>query len=228
MSKKQACMWLTVLALLLVLVPAAVNELQKSHKKISTLEQALHEEKASHEKDIANLKAAQETVEKQVLDIESVKGELSIAKEEAERAKQDAAAAKEEVERLKKVKASAVKKPPVDVANTQQQAAPTQKAEKPSGNGGRKVTFVVTAYGADCAGCQGKTASGTDYVKGRTIAAPPQYAFGTKIEIPELGGTFTVEDRGGDIQGNRLDLFYGSESESSSFGVRVVEGYVYD
>ncbi|MEH7541686.1 MULTISPECIES: 3D domain-containing protein [Bacillus cereus group] len=85
----------------------------------------------------------------------------------------------------------------------------------------------VTAYGADCKGCEGKTASGTDYTQGRTLACPPQYKFGTKIAIPDLGGTYICEDRGGAIQGNTFDMFHGSsEAATLSFGVKYVTGYI--
>ena len=40
------------------------------------------------------------------------------------------------------------------------------------------------------------------------IAAPKRYAFGTKIEIPGFG-VGEVQDRGGAIKGNRVDLYFG-------------------
>lgn len=227
--------------LLLVIFPLGISEIKEGKEKIRTLETDLLREKADHKKASEHYQQEKEKVEglnSQVNALEdelgNARAELGEAQQETKAAKEEAAAAQAEVEKLKKAKASAVKKPPAQEVKQQppqetKQAAPIpQTKEESKGNGGRKVQFVVTAYGADCAGCQGKTASGTDYAKGRTIAAPPQYAFGTKIEIPELGGTFTVEDRGGAIQGNRLDLFYGTEAAASGFGVRVVEGIVYD
>jgi 3D (Asp-Asp-Asp) domain-containing protein len=231
--------------LLLVIFPLGISEIKEGKEKIATLETDLLREKAEHTKASKHYQQEKEKVDglnSQVNALEdelgNARAELGEAQQETKAAKEEAEVAKAEVEKLKKARASAVKKPPVQreeakappkeaQAPKEVQAAPA-KAEEPSGNGGRKVSFIVTAYGADCAGCQGKTASGTDYAKGRTIAAPPQYAFGTRIEIPELGGTFVVEDRGGAIQGNKLDLFYGTEAEALGFGVRVVEGIVYD
>ena len=70
----------------------------------------------------------------------------------------------------------------------------------------------ASAYCA-CVKCCGKTngitASGTKATAGRTIAAPKNYAFGTKIEIAGMG-TYVVEDRGGAITGNKIDIYFDS------------------
>ena len=83
----------------------------------------------------------------------------------------------------------------------------------------------VSAYCA-CIKCCGKTdgitASGTKATAGKTIAAPKQYAFGTKIEIAGMG-TYTVEDRGGAITGNKLDIYFDSHSEALKFGRRQLQ-----
>ena len=79
---------------------------------------------------------------------------------------------------------------------------------------------TVTAYCAciDCCGkTNGITASGTQATAGRTIAMSKNYKFGTKIEI-EGYGTFIVEDRGGAIQGTRIDMFFDTHEEALRFG----------
>ena len=90
------------------------------------------------------------------------------------------------------------------------------------------VTFETTAYCA-CSACCGKsdgiTASGTYATAGRTIAAPSNYAFGTEIEIN--GNIYVVEDRGGAIKDNRIDIFFDSHSEANNYGRRTAEGKVY-
>lgn len=90
------------------------------------------------------------------------------------------------------------------------------------------VTFETTAYCA-CSRCCGKsdgiTASGARAVQGRTIAAPSTYAFGTEIEIN--GNVYVVEDRGGAIKGNRIDIYFDSHAEANNYGRRTVEGRVY-
>lgn len=68
--------------------------------------------------------------------------------------------------------------------------------------------FYVTGYDI-CYECCGKidgiTASGTYATVGRTIAAPSGIPFGTTLYIDGIGER-VVEDRGGLVTGNRLDV----------------------
>lgn len=60
---------------------------------------------------------------------------------------------------------------------------------------------------------------------GRTIAADTsQFSFGSKLVIN--GHTYTVEDRGGAIKGNRIDIFFSSHSKALDWGVRYCDVYV--
>lgn len=89
---------------------------------------------------------------------------------------------------------------------------------------GKSGIYKVTAYCA-CVKCCGKTngitASGTQATANRTIAAPRTFAFGTKVKIN--GTTYVVEDRGGAIQGNRIDIYMNSHQEALAWGVRYLE-----
>lgn len=81
--------------------------------------------------------------------------------------------------------------------------------------------FKVTAYCA-CAKCCGKTngitAMGTRATAGRTVAASSQFAFGTKLNIN--GHVYTVEDRGGAIKGNKIDVYMNTHAEALAWGVK--------
>ena len=83
------------------------------------------------------------------------------------------------------------------------------------------TTYKITAY-CPCSKCCGKTngrtASGTTATAGRTVAASSQFAFGTKLNIG--GHIYTVEDRGGAISGNKIDIFVNSHVEALQWGVR--------
>ena len=83
------------------------------------------------------------------------------------------------------------------------------------------TTYKITAY-CSCAKCCGKatgrTASGTHATAGRTVAAPGNFAFGTKLNIG--GKIYVVEDRGGAIQGNRIDIYVNSHEAALQWGVR--------
>ena len=82
-------------------------------------------------------------------------------------------------------------------------------------------TYKITAY-CSCSKCCGKTsgrtASGTRATAGRTVAAPAKFAFGTKLNIG--GHVYTVEDRGGAITGNRIDIYVSSHAAALQWGVR--------
>lgn len=69
----------------------------------------------------------------------------------------------------------------------------------------------------------GITTSGKHVVEGVTIAAPPSIPFGTKLYIPSLNHTYTVTDRGGAIQGNRLDLYIADKDRAIAFGKQTLE-----
>ena len=110
--------------------------------------------------------------------------------------------------------------------------------------------FVITAYYSplpkQCCYIQGgleadkvlngeghTSADGTGVYPGM-LAAPPSYAFGTRVALPGIG-IFTVHDRGGAIQeleqSHRLDVWagYGEEglARALAFGVQRVKGTVY-
>ena len=88
--------------------------------------------------------------------------------------------------------------------------------------------YKITAY-CPCAHCCGKstgiTASGTKATAGRTIAADTSVLpFGTEVVID--GHTYTVEDRGGAIKSNKIDIFFNSHQEALNFGVKYIEVFV--
>lgn len=85
--------------------------------------------------------------------------------------------------------------------------------------------YTITAY-CPCAKCCGKsngiTASGIKAVQGVTIATDKSIPFGTKIYIDGIGERI-VQDRGGAIKGNRIDLYFDSHQEALNFGRQIKE-----
>lgn len=79
--------------------------------------------------------------------------------------------------------------------------------------------YTLTAY-CSCEECCGKsdgiTASGVKARPNHTIAAPSEFAFGTKLMIN--GIEYTVEDRGGAIKDKRIDIYFDSHQEAINFG----------
>ncbi|WP_332648844.1 3D domain-containing protein [Lysinibacillus sp. 54212] len=106
-----------------------------------------------------------------------------------------------------------------------------------SRNSANSATFVITAYtaGYESTGKRpgdegyGVTATGAYVKEGRTIAAdwnvlPP----GTVVEIEGLPGRYVVEDRGGGVRGNHIDLYIENLNSALSWGkqkrnVQVIE-----
>lgn len=81
-------------------------------------------------------------------------------------------------------------------------------------------SYVITAY-CPCAKCCGKndgiTASGVKAVEGVTVAMDKSIPFGTKIYIDGVGERI-VQDRGGAIKGNRIDLYFIDHQSALNFG----------
>lgn len=130
---------------------------------------------------------------------------------------------KEELERRRLAKLEEEKK-------KKQQVQPTisRGEAQPSGNW---VAFKGTYYGADCAGCSGKTAYGFDvrntiYANGlRIIAVDPRIIpLGSIVEVQAPYGTFKAiaGDTGGAIKGNKTDILVGSEAEATQIGTHTV------
>lgn len=90
-------------------------------------------------------------------------------------------------------------------------------------NSDRSGRFKVTAY-CNCTKCCGKwaggpTASGVMPQQGRTIAVDPKVIpLGAKVVID--GHTYTAEDTGSAIKGNKIDLYFNDHSQAMSWGVQ--------
>ena len=83
--------------------------------------------------------------------------------------------------------------------------------------------FKLTAYCAceKCCGkwADGKTATGTVPVQGRTIAVDQDVIpYGSEVIIN--GHTYTAEDTGGSILGKRIDVYFDNHEEALEFGVQ--------
>ena len=109
------------------------------------------------------------------------------------------------------------------IVQVQKKTVTSRGSSLPRTTGGNSsgTVYKITAY-CPCSKCCGKatgrTASGTRATPGRTVAASGKYAFGTKLNIG--GHIYTVEDRGGAITGNKIDIFVGSHAEALQWGVR--------
>jgi 3D (Asp-Asp-Asp) domain-containing protein len=108
-----------------------------------------------------------------------------------------------------------------------------QRSESPSpvtqtDSSQRKVNVVATAYTASCGGCSGTTSTGIDVsntttYQGKTVIATDPSVIPThsivKIDTDD-GQSFTaiVEDKGGAIKGNKIDVLVANENTAINFG----------
>jgi uncharacterized protein YabE (DUF348 family)/3D (Asp-Asp-Asp) domain-containing protein len=85
-----------------------------------------------------------------------------------------------------------------------------------------KTTIQCTAYTAT----GNATASGVMPTANHTVAAWSGLPFGTKIYIPALGITYTVEDRGGAVTEGIVDIYMDTYEQCIQFGRQNLEAYI--
>lgn len=104
--------------------------------------------------------------------------------------------------------------------------------KKPTINGvtySKVLTVEATAYSGG-----GRTASGTRARVGAIAVDPRVIPLGTRLYITSMDGKSWVygyavaEDTGGAIKGNRIDLYFNSESQCRSFGRQNCKVYILD
>ncbi len=111
-------------------------------------------------------------------------------------------------------------------------------AAKAQGRTPSVVTLNASAYTASTCGKSpsssgyGVTSSGARATAWCTLAAGKGYPIGTIMYIPYFankpnGGWFVVQDRGGAISNNKVDIYMNTYNECISFGRRNLECYVY-
>nr|WP_201450141.1 3D domain-containing protein [Pontibacillus sp. HMF3514] len=89
----------------------------------------------------------------------------------------------------------------------------------------KKITMEATAYTANCTGCSGITRTGINLKANpnqKVIAVDPNVIpLGTRVYV-EGYGTAIAGDTGGDIKGNRIDVFIPNRQDALNFGRRQV------
>lgn len=88
--------------------------------------------------------------------------------------------------------------------------------------------FIASAYTSKDDGCNNITATGTIVAEGRTIAVDPSIIpLGSEVIIesdyPGISGKYIAEDVGGDIKGNRIDIYMEDVSRALNFGRREIK-----
>ncbi|OXS24395.1 MAG: hypothetical protein BI182_06810 [Acetobacterium sp. MES1] len=116
-----------------------------------------------------------------------------------------------------------VTEPPVtQTPVVQPPAATPSTATNTIPEGAVKMTIQCTAYTAT----GNATASGVMPTANHTVAAWSGLPFGTKIYIPAMGTTYTVEDRGGAVTEGIVDIYMDSYDACIQFGRQNLEAYI--
>lgn len=92
------------------------------------------------------------------------------------------------------------------------------------------ATIRATAYTQTDPGCTGITATGTNVRRGAVAVDPRYIPYGTRMFIVTASGSYVygvavAEDCGGDIKGDRMDLYFPTYEECREFGRRVCTVY---
>jgi uncharacterized protein YabE (DUF348 family) len=83
---------------------------------------------------------------------------------------------------------------------------------------GVNMRVTATAYTGG-----GTTATGVPARYGVIAVDPRVIPYGTRVYIPQFGGTFVAADTGGAIKGNKIDVYLNSYSECMNFGRRTLD-----
>lgn len=111
---------------------------------------------------------------------------------------------------------------PQEEENTEDQEASNNEEE--SDASGETMTMSATAYTADCNGCSGTTADGTELSGDENVIAvdPDKIPLGSEVHVEGYGDAIAA-DTGGAINGNKIDLHMGDEGEAQAWGNQEVE-----
>ena len=80
------------------------------------------------------------------------------------------------------------------------------------------MSVVSTAYATGTI-----TATGTKPKWGTIAVDPKIIPYGTKVYIPQFGRTFIVNNTGGAIKENKIDIFMNTKKECYNWGRRTIE-----
>lgn len=214
-------------------------ELYKNNEELTTANITLQDEVKKDKQVIGDLvkvnKSYRTVLEKKDVQIKKLKKESKAKTEQIQKLKLETKKLKVEIKSYKQAlhkqsnERNVVKVKSDTTKNKNTKPKLTKSSNAISGG----QTFNVTFYSSEYASTgrkpgdkyYGITASGTKATLGRTIACPPQYSFGTKINIEGIG-VRVCEDRGGAIKGNHLDVYVSSESEAYRLGRKYLKGQV--
>jgi 3D (Asp-Asp-Asp) domain-containing protein/peptidoglycan hydrolase CwlO-like protein len=201
------------------------DELDEQKEEVERVRDDMKENEAEQEALIAKLVDQDLDLASQEADVRNrIKDEVKRQEEQrAEAARQAEQEAKErEAAEAEKERESAEAKS--SESNT---SSPSRSnSNNNSSSDGSWQTFSATAYTASCNGCSGITSTGInlkDNPNAKVIAVDPSVIpLGSRVEVKGYG-TFIAADTGGNITGQKIDIFMSNRSNALAFGRQSVQ-----
>lgn len=199
------------------------NEVQDLEEENKKLEDSLEETSD----DVEEYK---DTVDSQESSIESLKSDKSKLEKEVKSLEDDV----QELRTLSSTESGGnieTKSKEEPKPSTKESSKDTELANASEDKSGETMYMEATAYTAYCDGCSGITSTGIDLRSNpnqKVIAVDPNVVpIGSKVHV-EGYGTAIAGDVGGDIKGNRIDIFVPTKKEAYSWGRKQVQITVLD
>ena len=199
------------------------------------LKKVTYKVKYQNDIEIARTVVKEEIVKKPVNKVVKVETTTSRSGDEVDRT-----AKAEETSKTEKAKTEkkSTKKKTGSTSVASKAASKYSLAKKVEGMTPIVKTMNASAYTASTCGKKkgskgyGRTASGAYATSWHTVAAGRAYPMGTIIYIPAFknkpnGGWFVVQDRGGAISNNRIDIYMSTYNQCIQFGRRNIQCYIY-
>lgn len=188
------------------------NTITELEKRIESLEKESTKLKGNVSQKEDRIKELTNEIERRKKNEAELSKRVSIKEEKDRKANLAKAATKEKAQAAKEKSTGGGL---TTVAKTTPTASRTSTSPSPKG---RTMTMEATAYGPDCYGCSGITATGLDVRSGnhKVIAVDPNVIpLGTKVHV-EGYGYAVAADTGGAIKGNIIDVLMESEAKANS------------
>lgn len=200
---------------------------------------ALKQEHKQTVQQLSRMNESNKELKKYNLEMKDAKGKLSDKLDKLEKAnksiQKETESLKQENQKLKLKNGDLEKKlqeerehPSVAItSNSKSHSTHISKVSSQTTASTRIINGVGTAYTAHCKGCSGKTTSGKTVSSGM-VAMSRSVPLGTRVRItcpdyPSINGVYTVEDRGGAINGSHVDIFMASQEQAVKFGKRNIK-----
>lgn len=193
------------------------------HTIVSSLEKAEEDlavvKNESKETKLKVVKLANKVKKQKVANKKQTKANTTM-KKDIDRNKINIATLKARIQSKKQAQAKAKTQ-----AKSKKHIETTQLVSKSSSPAGRSIQMEATGYTAYCNGCSGKTATGINLranPNARVIAVDPSVIpLGTRVWV-EGYGYAVAADKGGAINGNKIDVHFATKSQAYAWGRKTV------